>query len=292
MTIVAALVILIFGVRYLEGIPLRGTYPLYTEFPRVDGLLPGNSVQISGVSVGTVTEVGLNQETQRVRVDMQINRGIVIPEGTTAEQSGLSAISTVSVSFDPGPSDNPPIPSGGYVPAQNKPDLFTTLVDRVDSTLIGTTRTFQEMAELLQEPTSDLRETLTSVANLTDDLAKTLNSERRRISNILKNVEGLTGRVDTLAASGKDSLDVLMGEANRSLEEVQAALEQVNRLGLSLDRVLIKIDTGQGTLGLLVNDENVYRNLDSTLVNLNRLLVDFRTNPERYLKELKIVDLL
>jgi phospholipid/cholesterol/gamma-HCH transport system substrate-binding protein len=196
------------------------------------------------------------------------------------------------VSFNLGPAGNPPVPSGGHIPASVKPDLFTTLVDRVDSTLIGTSGTFREMAELLQEPTSDLRETLASVANLTDNLAQILDEERRHISTILRNLEGTTGSLDTLTTHGADSLSAMIGDAREAIETSKQALEELKSLSSSLSSVADKIDDGQGSLGLLVNDQDLYRNLDSALVNLNRLLVDFRNNPNRYLKELKIVDLL
>lgn len=290
--IVSAIVVLIFGVRYLEGIPLRGTYMLYTEFDRVDGLIPGNNVSVNGVTIGSVTEVRLDHESQRVRVEMRINRGFVVPEGTTAEQTGISAVSAVQVSFRLGPHDNEPIGPGGLVPSASKPDLFTTLVDRVDSTLIGTTATFKEMASMLQEPTSDLRATLASVAQLADMLTYTVQSEHQRITGILQNLEATTRNLDRLSAQGNDSLAVVMGSLNRSMEELRTTLVHVQQLSTDARSVLGKVDAGEGSAGLLVNDPTLYHKLDSTLVNLNQLIEDFRTNPGRYLKELKIIDLL
>ncbi len=291
LTIVVAIVLVILGIRFMQGIPLRGTYDLYTEFDRVDGLIPGNSVSANGVTIGSVTSVHLNPETQRVRVAMRINRGTAVPEGTTAEQTGISAVGAVQVSFTLGPSDNPSVPTGGYVPSASKPDIFTTLVERVDSTLIGTQATFQQMAQMLQEPTSDLMRALSSAANLTDILARTVQLEHQRVSAILANLEAATGRFDGVVARGDDSLAAVIGSLNNSLDELQRTLVQVQSIGTDARGLLEKINRGEGSLGLLINNPSLYQNLDSTAVNMNRLLVDLRLNPGRYLRELKVVDL-
>ena len=289
--IVVALVVLFLGIRFLQNIPFSGTYNLYTEFEQVNGLIKGNAVQISGVDVGSVTQISLNPETQRVRVDMRINEGVEIPQGTEAEQTGISAFGTVQVVLHLAPPDNPPIEDDGFVPSLDADDLFTNLVNRVDSTLIGTSTTFQEIAGLLQEPSSDLRATLASISQLTNSLASMLEAERQTIGSLLENLDRTAVDLGTLSQTGNDSLAAVAGSLNQTLAEVQATMNQLQAVGANLDRLTAQIENGDGTLSLLLNDPRLYNSADSTLHNLNLLLLDLRANPKRYLQELKVVDL-
>ena len=80
--IIFSAVAFILGVRFFEDLPLfRGTLDLVTEFDDAAGLISGNVVRISGVTVGTVNKVNINSENNKVRVNVHVDSNIKIPEG-------------------------------------------------------------------------------------------------------------------------------------------------------------------------------------------------------------------
>ncbi len=102
--IVVAVVAAVFGVRFLQDLPLFGdTYAVKAEFEEASGLTAGNPVRMKGVNVGSVESIRLDQETQTVRARLRIEEGIRIPEGSHAKVAGFSGIGGVRISILPGP---------------------------------------------------------------------------------------------------------------------------------------------------------------------------------------------
>ena len=104
----------------------------------------------------------------------------------------------------------------------------------------------------------------------------------------------------TLDVVGHRNFSLLNGGLNAWLNGGHRTEDGLNRLDRTLaslesttagiNTIIGKIEKGEGTLGLLINDPSLYHQLDSTLATLNRILLDFQQNPKRYLKDLKIVD--
>ena len=69
-----------------------------------------------------------------------------------------------------------------------------------------------------------------------------------------------------------------------------ASLASFESTSAQLDAVLAKLDSGEGTLGLMLNDPTLYHNLNEAATNLNQLVADFQADPKRYLKDLRLVD--
>ena len=64
--------------------------------------------------------------------------------------------------------------------------------------------------------------------------------------------------------------------------DFKKSLNEINIVSLKLSNVLEKINNSQGDIGKMINDDKLYNNLDTTLVGLNKLIIDCRTNPKRY----------
>ena len=66
---------------------------------------------------------------------------------------------------------------------------------------------------------------------------------------------------------------------------------ELSATSITLNSVLKKIDQNEGSLGLLLNDRSLYKNVDSLSYNLNKLIKAIEENPERYLKHLRLIEL-
>jgi phospholipid/cholesterol/gamma-HCH transport system substrate-binding protein len=289
--------VFLFGSRYFQDLPLfRGTYQLRTEFVDVGGLVEGHTVRVNGVSVGSVDAVMLNPETNRAQVRFHVNSDLKIPEGTRAKVSGISSFGVVTLDLKLGPQTNAAIPPDGLVEGDNE-SLLTMLADRTpellgqaDSILTGLNGTLGAARVQLAEPGSDLRTTLGAVRGSFDTLNDVLLAEQARLGRVLENVERLSGNLDRTVTTQGDSLGIAVSQLRRTLTQVDQNLASLRAATQGLDTLMTKLNRGDGTLGLLVNDPGLYHRADSTLANLNRLITDFQTNPKRYLKDLKLVD--
>lgn len=298
LSIIVAGVIFVLGIRFFEDLPLFDTtYKLETEFDNAGGLIAGNVVRVNGVTIGSVDEVFINPENNRVKVRFHVDRNVPIKEGTEAIVSGFDALGVVRMDLILGPTDGKPVPSGGFIPNRPQTDLLgqltdraPALMDRVDIVMDDLGGVLQSSRTQLDDPASDVRRMLVSVRSTVDALDRVLRDERARISSVLSNVDSITGGLSNAVAGG-DSLSAALADARAVMRRLDGTLSELDGTIVSLNSLLAKVDSGQGTLGLMVNDPGLYHRTDSLLISLEALMNDFKANPGRYLKEMRIVDL-
>lgn len=302
--LIAAVLIVYFGIRFLTGVPLfGGGYQLVGVFDDAQGLTPGSTVRVSGVRVGRVEDVRLSPNAQRVLVDMEMNPGVTIPRGASIGTGGLSALGDVNVAITPGPSGNPPLTDGDTLYASAGTDLFSLVQDNAerllgtaDTLLAGAAGTFSSVDQLLAASQGDLRATLGALRGTTTTVDQILRAERGRLQTTLANLEAasagaarLSDNLGRFSEANADTLAATISQLNRTLAQVETSLDQLGGTQAQLDEALTKLNTGQGTLGLLLNDPDLYYNLNTTLANLNQVLLDFQNDPSRYLRELRLL---
>jgi len=298
-TIIAATAIFILGVRYFEDLPLfNSTYDLAVEFNNAGGLIAGNIVRVNGVAVGSVGDVFISEETGKVIAQFHVDRGIPVTEGSYAKVAGFDALGVVRLDLFLGPSDAPRVPEGGYVEGRSAGDLMADLsasapdmIEGVDEVLDQLGGVLTEANTLLATPESELRQTLQAAQGSVEQIESLLRDERDRIAGILANIDSVTSDLDNAMGPEGAAVSELMDTLNATLDTLNEDLERFGETNDQLQDVLRKINEGEGTLGLLINDDSMYHRMDSTLSALNSLMADFQENPGRYLKEMKLVDL-
>jgi phospholipid/cholesterol/gamma-HCH transport system substrate-binding protein len=299
LTIIVAAVIFILGIRYFEDLPLfDSTYDLVAEFDDAGGLIGGNIVRVNGVSVGSVTSVYISETTGKVIVEFHVDPKIPVTEGSYATVGGFDALGVVRIDLTLGPSSSPRIPEGGLVASSTTSDLMADMSARAPVMLDSVGRVLEELDDVLVEantilsaPESDLRQTLAAARGSMSQVEALLAGERDRMVRILANADSLTADLDTAMGEDGEALTSLMAQMETTLATLDEDLERFQATNEQIDRLLQKLNEGEGTLGMLINDPSMYHRMDSTLNGLNALIVDFQANPGRYLKEMKFIDL-
>ena len=289
----------VLGIRFFENIPLfKGTYELYSVYDDARGMIAGNPVRISGVEVGSVQEVTLDPATNQVKVRMRLDKRFIVKQGAYTEITGIDALSAVQMVIHQGPIENPPVKEGEFLPTRNANDLFSSLtesapglISRSDSVLTGLDGTITDIHELV-EPGGDLQMMFSSFRNSADAIEILLREERGRIGRVLANVDTLTAALGETTQGAGDSLALATEQLNELLRRLDQNLDSIEQTTNTLDSILDKIDQGEGTVGLLINDPQLYYRMDSTLQNMNSLIQDIQENPVRYMRALRLFDIL
>ncbi|MFT4603678.1 MAG: phospholipid/cholesterol/gamma-HCH transport system substrate-binding protein [Rhodothermales bacterium] len=297
-TIVIATVIFILGVRYFEDLPLfRGTYQLETELTNAAGLIPGNVVRVNGVVVGSVDDVRINPQTNGVSVGFHVDSGLPIPEGSRTLVSGFDALGVVRLDIALGPAENPRIAEGGFVEGQPTTDIMGELTDRAPLLLdqvdevVGNVNAVLGDSRALLGSESDLQGTLLSARRSMTTMENLLRTQRDNIASTIENVNGAAGGFNSFMEGNADSLAAAVSGLNATMAQLESTLEGLDGTTAAIDELLGKLNRGEGTLGLLLNDETMYHRTDSLLTSLQALIDDFQVNPGKYLKEMRLVDL-
>lgn len=126
---------------------------------------------------------------------------------------------------------------------------------------------------------------LNNMEKITNDVEKLMGSERIRLAKIMQNLESITdnfknnnGKLNSILAN----LDNLSEDLSKS--EIKATIDNANKAMQDVQAITDKINKGEGSIGLLVNDDKLYNNLTNASENLDKLIYDLKTNPAKYLK--------
>ena len=145
------------------------------------------------------------------------------------------------------------------------------------------------------ELSAALSRTVRSHASDLDSMSQGLKSAVASLNRTAASAEEMAHRVDSSAASG--DIRQIVNDMSHAAAELRRATVQIRGMSEGLaksqgrldtflangDSVLVKINQGRGSLGLLVNDPSLYHNSDSLLTQLRSLVADVKKNPGKYI---------
>lgn len=295
--IVLAVLIGFIGFRIMRDVPLfRLGNTLYATYAKVDGISTGSPILISGIKVGSVRGLEI-LPSDSVRVALSINT-VDVPVGSIAFIRATDFLGTKAVVIERG-AFSALIPHNGTIRGifdegalAGLGDLGKELGTNVTSSTESLTRILSEVDGLLAEGgTDDITAILENLNKTTAGLQALLQGEQERIRGSIRSVESIVARVDRLSAEEEANVKAAIANLREASGEIDSLVSGLNATNRDLGEILAKINAGQGSLGLLVNDPSLYRNLDSLAANLNVTVTKLNENPRHYLRHLKLIRL-
>ncbi|MEX2608507.1 MAG: MlaD family protein [Gemmatimonadota bacterium] len=276
--VMVAAVAFVWGLYFLLGTPLlRGGMDVAVALESGSGLKRGDLVRVAGVGIGSVKEVDL-VPTGGVVIELRLNERLNIPNDSRVVVTG-DVFGAHIVDLIPGGSDAM-MQEGDTLVGMAAPeltDLATELGGRVGD-LLGRADTL-----LAPGTVADMRATAAALPETAREMRAAFEELRIAAASLRRSAElaeaGGTGASVAAAARGADSAAAAVSLA---AERLDLSLRTFDRALGNLDSVLEKIDRGDGTLGLLVNDPVLYQDFSSAVRELEALAVDLRTNPRKY----------
>ncbi len=288
-----SLIIFFTGFYFLKGSDLFSDDKVYyCYYNDVDGLLSSSPVEIRGLNVGHVNSFGL-EGNKGVKVAISVHKSIAIPEGTMATITSDGLLGNKMIRLDLGNGTNA-LNAGATLSTSQEPGVVDNISDQMTPLIKSMRKTISALdtviagvnviagSENRQVITNTLKNIELTSSNLTS-ISNDLNKETGEIKSILHNTNSFTANLaknnDTVQHM-LSNLNMLSGQLSRA--PLQQAITQLNATTEQLQGVLGKINNGQGSLGMMVNDKNLYTNLNSSLTTLQKLMADVNANPRRY----------
>jgi phospholipid/cholesterol/gamma-HCH transport system substrate-binding protein len=289
---VVAITGLILGFNFLKGSSLfQHTKKLYAVFDNVEGMEVSNAVQISGLTIGSVSAINESDKdlARGIVVTITLKKDVHIPKNSIAViNSGIIAAATIVI--DKG-DDTQFLSDGDTLLTKQKSNLFSQVQSSISPVILKLGGTLTSLDSLIQAVGSmfdpRLKNNLSSiVANLaasTAQLQIMLNSQTGALAQSLKNVNEFTANLaknnehvtKTLENVEKATSGLAAAKIPETVESLQSTVNE-------LKGTIAKINSNNGSLGLLLNDKRLYQNLEGTTRSLNTLLDDLRMHPKRY----------
>lgn len=317
--IVVTLVLVVASTLWLQQADLGGErLGVTARFRDVGNMQVGNAVVIRGVRSGRVKGIELG-ENGWVTAELELDEGIDLPPDPVVliQAASLFGEWQATVTSRTGVPDNREVHAQlndedlapkGALPGAVLPDIaqLTTVAGGIAGNVASVAERVRTAFD--DEAARELRASLRNFNQLSSDLARTVRSQSRNLDSIAVDVRAgagdlneaasalarTIGRIDTATDSGE--IRGIVEETQRASQNIREASARLNALMASLesaevslrgvvvkaDSVLGKVDRGDGSLGLLINDPSLYRNSDSLMVDLRALIADVKKDPRRY----------
>ncbi|MGA3013114.1 MAG: MlaD family protein [Bacteroidales bacterium] len=299
---VIATAILIWGLMYLKGMELfKHKMILYAVYDKVNGLVPANNVAISGMTVGQVKDLYFsNKQRGKIIAELYISVNYPIPINSVARiNNSDNLIGGKYVEIVLGDSkkiakDKDTLQS--FFEASIGDELNRQLIPLKEKTerLLGSIDTVATLIqEVLNKDTRNnliasiehIKDILNNLSHTTYYLDTLVGSQRNHLASIIGNMESIS---QNLKNNNQKITNILTNFSSisdsLSKARVPATLGQINKAVTDIDVAITRINSGKGTLGLLLNDDKLYNEVEKAASDLNLLLEDIKANPKKYVK--------
>ncbi len=282
--VVMGILCVIFGYSFLKSTSIfDNNLTLNAVYADVGGLQPGTAVSINGKNVGTVNSVKFKDTTGNLLVTFSVNRDLMFTKNSKVELYDTGLIGGKGLRINP-VFEGDPVVNGDFLETMTKASLsevadkklspilekFESALTDADSVMLNVNAVLDTRAKRdLRQAIADLSALMTDLKGAGGTLNRLLKNNESKLDKSLTNFEELTSNFAKLS----DSLN------NAGLGRTLASLEGTVA---NLNSLMARIEQGDGTLGKLVKDEELYTNLNNASRELDLLLQDFRLNPKRY----------
>jgi phospholipid/cholesterol/gamma-HCH transport system substrate-binding protein len=259
-----------------EPAMLRGRYFISTDVPDAGGIRKGDSVRMLGVVIGRVTSFKIDRG--RVAVRMEIEGEYKLPRDSKAVIKSKSLLGEMVADIVPGTSTET-LAYGGSIPGE----LEVGVLEEGDKLSDKASEVMTRAQRVLSDATiQNVEAGTTELRGLLDEMNKMAKEQRGELSALSKSLrrsaEGIEG------AATRPELQNAIKKTEALMARMDTVTISLDRSSTSLETVMTRLEKGEGSLGKLLKDEELYKNLNEAVLNTNKLLIDFREHPKRYVK--------
>ncbi|WP_410221527.1 MlaD family protein [Pedobacter sp.] len=288
-----AITLLIIGYNFLKGNSIfTKETKLYATYPQVDGLTVSKPVLINGFQIGRVAALEL-QGDGSIKATLSIQSQYEIPKNSIARLESTDLLGGKAIMLTLGNDKN--IAQDGDAlqtnvqkglmesmqPVQKKAELIIAKMDSILSSV--NTILNPNFQKNIDKSFTSIASTLSSLEATSKKVDNLVGSESSKLSAILSNVEAITANFK----NNGQKIDAILANINNVTDKFaalnfQQTVTNANKAVADLQLMINDIKSGKGTLGALLNDKQMYDNLNNASKNLDALMIDLKANPKRY----------
>ncbi len=297
-TVLLAAIAAVIGFRFMSDVPiLSQSQKIEATFPRADGLASGSQVFVRGVKVGSVSRVELTS-LDSVNVTMRLDVDRPLPKGSVAYLTSLGIIEGKSIVIELGDSEED-LEFGGRIEGVYVESMVESLGSKGQELSDDLSSTFTELNSFLEQLNStldddarmSLNSTLQNTSRATQQVADMVEQKEDEVNLAINSGSTMLARLDTLTRDNRPRVDSLVASLERNINELEKIRTELEGASSGLNDIIEKINSGQGTVGKMVNDPQMYDNIEELTDELNKLVKGINEDPGRYLKHMKLIEI-
>jgi len=276
----------IFSFNYLKGINLFEKSRTFTVvYQNVEGLEPSNPVTISGYKIGKVQNINIsNDGTNKLEIKLLIDNDVKFSKSSKAELYETGLIGGKAIAIIPNYDDKSIALDGDYLIGTIKPG-FTELVNQrlsplqeklesaiknADNVMLTINSVFDnETKNSIQESIRNFKNLSMSLNETTENLHSLISDNSNSIDKSLKNIELTSENLSVITEN--------ISEAN-----IKDLINNINSTVTGFNSIINKVNDGEGSVSKFLENDAVFNNLENATLELEILINDIKTNPNRY----------
>jgi len=271
--------VLYFGLNFLKGISIFTPVSYYYgAYENLGGLVPSTPVYVKGFKVGQVEKINYDfSKKESFLVKISISKDIKLPKGTKLElyDEGLMGGKALQLIYAPITPSQVMYESGDTIESKvgigMMAQLSGDLVPKIESISLQADSLIRSVRVLVEN--KNLNKSIESIEHTTANLAASSSQLKKMMNN---DVPRILSDVNVVTSDFKQI------SGNLKKIDYAATFASINHTISNLSLITDKINSSEGTIGMLLNNKDLYINLSNTAASSDKLLIDLQKNPKRY----------
>ena len=276
---IVGVIVLYFGLQFLKGLTVFSTDSnYYVKFKDISGLSASSPVYANGYRVGVVENIIYDFEgSDGIVAVIGINNEMRMPQGTTADIVS-DLLGNIKLELRLGDRSAGILAPGDTIIGAQEQGMMAkaaeiipqvqSLLPKLDSILVSVNALLADPA--LANSLHNIDQITGSLTSTSHELNRLTASLNHQMPQMLENADGLLANTNNLT---------------RNLNELDlaATMQKVDNTLRNVEQMTAKLNSNEGTVGLLMRDPGLYNNLNATMMHADSLMIDFKQHPKRYI---------
>jgi phospholipid/cholesterol/gamma-HCH transport system substrate-binding protein len=285
---ITAISVLYIGLNFLKGIEIFSpSNEFYATYENIGGLVTSSPVFVKGYKVGQVDEIKYDfSKKESFVIRISVIKDIKLPKGTKVElfDDGIMGGKAIQLIYDPITPSQPLYQPNDTIQSQQGKSIMaqvaTNLMPKIDNVTNQTELLLRSVRKLVES--KELKNSLTSIEQTTADLSVSSSQLKSMMGNevprILSNVNVISSDFKLISGNLK-KIDYA-----GTISSIDKTISTIDRTTNKLGVITEKMNSTEGSIGLLLNNKDLYLSLKNTANSADKLLIDLKQNPNRYVQ--------
>ena len=275
---IVGIVIMYFGLQFLKGLTVFSSdRNYYVKFKDISGLSASSPIYANGYRVGVVEEIIYDYTNQDdIVAVVGLDNQMRLPKGSKAEIAS-DLLGNIKLELVLGPNPVDLLEPGDTIyggPQKGALAMVSDMVPQIQAMLPKLDSILMNVNMLLSDPA--LKNSLQNFEQITGNLNSTTNQLHAMANTLNQQLPSMVNNANGMLANAND--------LTRNLNDLDLAgtMAKVNNTLQNVEQMTAKLNSNEGTLGLLMRDPELYNNLNATMMHADSLMIDLKAHPKRY----------
>ncbi len=280
-----SIALLIWGYNFLKGNNIfDSSRKFYVEYDNVEGLTTASKVTVNGLIVGKINKIDI-KDTGKLVVEIMMTNPVEITKNSKALIYSPSLIGGKQIAINVDYASKELAKDGDYLVGDIQNGMIEELSGKADPVMQKLDSVLYNVNKLVVSLNNTLTpEAQANIQNALAELNSTMGNAKQITTKFDKIVTDNSTKVNTIMTDfSKTSKNLETLSGNLAQSDIQSIIAKFDKAATSLNQVVANIEKGDGNVGKLLKDEQLYQNLNKASKELNMLLEDVKLNPNRYI---------